>query len=371
MDPRQREINALEREVKELEDQLKAECVDIGTRLQGLPQANMPLESLAKYVRNMEALVRSQEELNAQIERIHRLVRDLAQRLADIERLQSALAGLEQEYDKTAFDVGAAAYSRFKKLPDAAAYRAHFEEILKVDEEIERLEKELKAIEEEDKTRGFFGRLVSRGRTIGVRSSINKQGKLKLEKFAAAGKSVALSDFASRADLEPELRTLFDLIARRLRAVEEARGEIARLEEEIERIRSELRVLGAAEDPNRQIRSIEQRVADTNKELALVRLWAGQAFLQDDTYDRIGDPMLKGKATLAVSLQGVIADKRRRIEQLRTRMELETLEAKTRSLQKKREQLEAEIRLRDEQIRSVREEMARVQQRMDELRKTL
>jgi predicted nucleic acid-binding Zn-ribbon protein len=371
MDPRQREINSLEREVRELEDQLQGECVDIGTRLQGLPPESLARESLVKYVRNMEALVRSQEELNAQIERIHRLVRDIAQRRGEIDSLKTGHAALVLEYDKIAFDVGAAAYSRFKSLPDPAPYRAHFEEILKVDEEIDRLEKELKAVEEEDKTRGFFGRLVSRGRSIGVRSSINKQGKIKLEKFASAGKSVAASDFASRADLPPELRALFDQIAQRRRAADQAREEIARREEEVERLRSELRVLGAAEDADGQVRSIEQRVADTNKELALVRLWAGQAFVQDDAHDRIADPMLKGKATLAMSLHGVIADKRRRIAQLKARIELESLEAKVRSLQKKREQLEAEIRLRDEQIRSVQEEVGRVQQRMDDLRKTL
>ncbi|HLG42831.1 MAG TPA: hypothetical protein VI643_05655 [Planctomycetota bacterium] len=376
MDSRQKEINALEREFKDLEEQLQNECVEIGSRLQGLGTEEgagvgaAAAVTLRKYLRNMEALLKSQGELNAQIERIQRLSRESRARHEELIRAKARVETLSQEYEKVAFDAGAAAYARFKALPDPAPYRAVFEEVLQVDAEIERLEKELKAVEEEDKARGFFGRLVSRGRSMGVRSTVGKQGKLKLEKFAAAGKAIAETDFAAK-HVEGELKHLFDLICQRRRDLDEARSHVSRIEEEGETVKAELRTLGAADDPAAQTRAVEQRVADTNKELTLVRLWTGQAFVEANAQSRITDPMLKGKSTLAVSLQGVMAEKRRRIARLKAEVELEGLEGKARSLQKKQEQLESEIRLREEQIRSVKGEASRVRQRIDDLRRLL
>jgi len=375
VDSRQKEIHALEKEVRELEEQLQNECVEIGNRLQGLAAeegggAGAGPETLRKYLRNMDALLKSQGEFHAQIDRIQRLHRDSQSRKDALAHSRAREETLSQECEKAALDAGAAAYVRFKALPDPSPYRAVFEEVLQVDAEIERLERELRAVEAEDKSRGFFGRLVSRGRSMGVRSEIGKQGKAKLEKFPAAGKAIAETDFAA-AHAEGELKYLFDLISQRKRDLEEARAQIARIEQESEAVKAELQTLGAAEDPAAQIRAIEQRVADTNKELRLVRLWAGQAFVEANPQSRTADPMLKGKSTLAVSLQGVMAEKRRRIAHLKAEMELGDLEAKARTLLKKQEQLESEIRLREGQIRSVREEAARVRFRIDELRRLL
>lgn len=365
MDARRKEIDRLQKEIQDLEEQLKSECVDIGARLQRIDIRNLHDQILQKYLRNMEALVKTREDLNAQIDRIHRLTRRIQQKRREIEEGKERLSALEEEQNRIASDVGAGAYRLYRTMPDGIRYRRHFEEILKVEAQIEQLRRELSQVEEEDKKRGFFGRLVSRGRTMGIRSAIAKQEKIKAEKYASAGRSLAESDFVKHT--EGELKYQLELITQRRREMDEIQARMARLEEEAETLRADLRSLAGGEDGTAKIREIETRIASTNKELNMVQLWAGKALVEQGTHASITDPMVKGKATLVESLKQVIDDKRRRSDRLRAEMELEGLRNKLKALRRKKEQIESEIHVRQMKMQSLNSEIGKLEKRVSEL----
>ena len=69
MDPRKKEIDHLEGEVRRLEAQITAECVEIGRRLAAVERAPIRHEELRKYLASIDTLRRSVEAFRAAFDR--------------------------------------------------------------------------------------------------------------------------------------------------------------------------------------------------------------------------------------------------------------------------------------------------------------
>lgn len=368
MDPRHKEIAVLEREIKELETRLQDEMVELGKLVTASPQA-ATVEKLAKYVTNVQTLQKSLQDLERDISTIQSTVarrQDLAARLSEANK---KLKQLQSEYEQKAFDVGAGAYSVYRQLENKAPYQSYFQEIARLDLEIERLEKEITALNEQEKGKGLLGKVVSKGKAMLLRSTVNKHSKQKLERFAEVGKSIIATDLAQHCS--GELRYLFELMAQRKAEIEATAQEIAKLTAEQQAAESELHKLGADIDHRVRIRELENRIADTRKELTMVHFWAGQAFVEGDSKDFLSDPALQGKAGLILGLRGAIDEKRRRVDRLRAQIEMTELEDQERAQTRKKEQLESEIKTREVQIKSIDAELDRIRKRMEELRRRL
>lgn len=368
MDPREKEIGVLEREIKDLETKLQDEMVEMGKLVTAAAQART-VEKLAKYVTNVQTLQKSLEDLQRDISAIQATVarqQDLAARLAEATK---KLKQAQTEYEQKAFDVGAGAYSVYKQLDNKAPYQQHFQEIARLDLEIERLQKEITALNEEEKGKGFLGKVVSKGKVMFLRSSVNKQSKQKLERFAEVGKTIITTDLVQHCS--GELRYLFELMTQRKTEIETTTQEIAKLKSDQEAAAVELRKLGAEIDHRARIKELEKRIGDTRKELAMVYFWAGQAFVEGDSKDHLNDAALQGKSSLIFGLRGAIDEKRKRVDRLRVQIELDELEDQERTQARKKEQLESEIKTREVQIKSIDSELERTRKRIEELRRKL
>jgi hypothetical protein len=369
MDPRLKEATQLEKEIRELEGRLQEEYLEIGRRLGALPAEFQSLPKVAAQLRLIRVEQEKHEALKREAETLLKTAADLDVAEQKIGELKSRLEKIAPELEAKASELGTAAARVYPTLPSPETFRPFFEPVLEADAEIERLEKELTAMEEEDKSRGFFGKLVSKGKSIGVKGSISKQREARAGLMGTLGKRLLDSTFAAHLTSEP--LALFEAATRlrlELAASQKQLGDLA-LEQEGRRAR--LQEICGARDPAEVGRELEQKVASAGAELDRAHARAARELVDDGTMRGADDPGMVGRLNYAHSLRTAVESKSRRVAFLRGHLEIEELFAREKTLRKKKEQIQAEIRLREEQIRAIDDEIGRGARRVEELKRTL
>ncbi len=156
MDARKKEIEHLEADLRRLEHQITADCVDIGRRAADAAPEAVNTEELAKYLNSAVTLQNSINGFRSDIDRIHTLVRDIDSLGRDVENANRRRDQILKERQNRFMELGAGAFGLFLKLPDAAAYRPLFDELLKLDKEVDGRNAELKLLQEQELSKGFF-----------------------------------------------------------------------------------------------------------------------------------------------------------------------------------------------------------------------
>src|SRR5688572_7099695 len=220
MDTRRKEIDVLEGDVKRLEQQIAAECVEIGRRLAGLDRARLRHEELLKYLNSVDTLRRSVDGFRADIEKIRDFDRRIETSAREVDDNRRRRDQLLREREAKFVELGAGGFGVYKRLTDREPWRGLFDDVLKIDAEEERRREELRAIEEDEKGKGFFEKLKLKTRKVLLRGDLNRLDRDKAAAYVKAGAKIAESDFGRLTD--GPLLQLFE-------AVEDKRRQAAEL----------------------------------------------------------------------------------------------------------------------------------------------
>jgi hypothetical protein len=372
MDARKKELEHLDTEIARLEQQITSECIEIGRRVAALGSQGFRNEELLKYLNSVDSYKRSAEGFSSDIERIRGLSRQIEARTREIEENDRRRAELDRERRARFVELGAAAFARYRTLPQAERdrFRGAFEDLLKIEIQIEKHHEDLKALENEEQGKGFFERLRVKGRKVLVRGEITRSEKAKAACFEQAGGKVADDPEFARVTDGP-LRQLCEHSADRRRAGDALSAENDRKLEEIERWRDELKRLGAGENAEAKIRDIEQRIATLDKEQEVMFCWTGQLFIEHDLSREISDHGLTAKFEIVAGLRESIRKKRQQMDRLKAELELEELTRKEKTLRSRRKQIEEEMRVKERQVGVIDIELNMGLRRIQELKRVL
>jgi len=369
MDPRKKEIEHLETDLRRLDHQITADCVDLGRRAAASAPSSVNTEELAKYLNSAVTLQNSINDFRSDIDRIHALVRDIEALTREIEDASRRRDQILKERQNRFMELGAGAFVLFRKLPDGAAYRPLFEDLLKLDKEVDDRNAELKQLQEEELSRGFFDKIKLKAKKVMVRGEINRLDRTKASAYEQAGAKIAATDFARHS--EGPLRELFESIRDRKKAAEDIDVENERRNAEIDAFRQELQQLEAADRAEERVRDLERRIEGLQKEIEVIHCWTGQLLLDRDLRGEFKDPELAAKVEAVLGLRTAIHQKRQSIDRLKAEGELEEIARKEKERRARRKQLEEEMRVKERQIGTIDIEINVGLRRLEELRRVV
>jgi len=369
MDARKKEIEHLDGEVRRLEHQITAECVEIGRRIAGADLTGVRNSELRKYLSSSETLRRATDSARADIDRIRALTREVHARAQEIDDNNHRKDQLQRERHSRFVELGAGTYTVFKAMTDRDAWRPTFEEVLKLDLEIDRRHDELRALEAEEAGKGFFKSLPLKPRKLMLRGDISRLDREKTTAYEQAGAKIAEGQFIRHT--EGQLRQVFEGVQERQRAIESLGAENDRKVEEIERCRADLKRLEADERPEEKVRDIEKRIEGMLKELDVIFCWAGQLYLERDLRSEVAEDGLHAKYEIVSGLRESIRKKRQQVDRLKAEIEIEEITRKERDRRARRKQIEEEMRIKERQIGVIDIEINLGLRRLEELKRVL
>ncbi len=370
MDARRKEIEHLDGEIGRLEHQITAECIEIGKRIASADSQGLRNEELLKYLNSVATLRRSVESFRVDIERSRTITRQIETRTQEMEENDLRRAALDQERRARFVEIGAGSFGIYKALPDRDPYRTYFEDILKLDVEMEQLHERLKALEAEEQGKGFLERWKLKGRKVLLRGDINRLDRAKTSAYESAGARIVETDFARHA--QGPLRQLFDFAADRKRASDALTTENDRRVEEIEGCRADLKRMGVEDGRiDERILDLEKRIGGMLKELDVMCCWTGQLYIERDLRREIPDENLAARYEIVAGLRESIKRKRQQIHRLRAEFELEEITRKEKALRGQRKALEEEMRVKERRIGVIDIELNMGLRRMEELRRVV
>lgn len=371
MDPRKKEIESNEGEIGRLEQQITTECILIGKRIVELDHHAVRNPELQKYLNNIDSLRKSIDAYNQDIVRIRGMVQrltELNQQTADNQkRRKEVLKDREGRF----VELASGSYTVFKSLQDRTKYRTYFEELLKLDADMERLQQELKDLEAQEKDKGFFEKLFKyKSRKFAIRSDMNKSEKEKLRALGDAGRRLADSDFETLT--VGDLKSIYSMDSDRKKELDKLGQEDAQTKADVERILGDLRKLGITDnDHAEKIKETERRIADIQRELDVMHCWTGQLFLERDLRSELPDTTLGAKFDIVGGVRESIRKKHTNIYRLKAELEIEELAKKEKNLRQRRKQLEEEMRIKERQVGVIDLELSIGQRRLEDLKRVL
>jgi hypothetical protein len=369
MDGRKKEIERLDGELRRLEHQVTADCVEIGRQAAAAAPSAVNTEELAKYLNSAVTLQNSITGYHADIDRIRGLVLSLAALQKECDEAVRRHEQILRERQSRFLELGAGAFALYRKLPDGAVYRPLFEEIARLDREADERHKELQKLQEQEQSRGFFDKIKLKARKVMVRGELNRLDRAKATAYEHAGAKVADSDFSRHA--EGALHELFASVRDRKDAADALLEENGRRQAEMERQRGELQRLEAVDRSEERIRDLERRIEGLAKELEVIHCWTGQLFLEHDLRQEIKDEALHSKIDSVLTQREVLRQKRQAIDRLKAEGEMEEILRKEKERRARRKQLEEEMRIKERQIGTIDIEINVGLRRIEELKKVI
>jgi len=369
MDARKKEIERLDADLRRLEHQITADCVDIGRRAAAAAPTAVNTEELAKYLNSAVTLQNSISGFHGDIDRIRSLVQSLAALQKECDDAVGRRDQILRERQTRFLELGAGAFALFRKVPDGAAYRPLFEELVKIDQEVDERHQELQRLQEEEQSKGFFDKIKLKAKKVMVRGEISRLDRAKAVAYENAGAKIADTDFSRHAD--GPLRELFGSIRDRKAAADAIILENARRQAEMESQRLELQRLEAVDRAEERVRDLERRIESLGKELEVIHCWTGQLFLDRDIRHEIQDEVLSSKIDSVLAQREAIRQKRQAIDRLKAEGEMEELLRKEKERRARRKQLEEEMRVKERQIGTIDIEINVGLRRIDELKRVI
>jgi hypothetical protein len=369
MDARKKEIERLDAELRRLEHQITADCVDIGRRAAAAAPSAVNTEELAKYLNSAVTLQNSITGFHGDIDRIRSLGQSLTALQKECDEALRRRDQILRERQSRFMELGAGAFALFRKLPDGAAYRPLFEEVSRLDQDVDERQKELQKLQEQEQSKGFFDKIKLKARKVMVRGEINRLDRAKTSAYEHAGAKIADSDFGRYAD--GALRDLFASIRDRKAAADSIIEENTKRQAEMESQRLELQRLEAVDRSEERIRDLERRIESLGKELEVIHCWTGQLFLERDLRHEIKDETLSTKIDSVLAQREVIRQKRQAIDRLKAEGEIEEIQRKEKERRARRKQLEEDMRVKERQIGTIDIEINVGLRRIEELKRVV
>src|SRR5262245_2429702 len=369
MDARRKEIEHLDADFRRLEHQITAECVEIGRRAAAVAPSAVHTEELAKYLNSAATLRRSIDAFRADIERIRSLAREIESLVQQAHETGVRRDQILRERQSRFMELGAGAFALYRKLSDGADYRPMFDELLKLDKEVEERTAELNELQTQEQSKGFFDKIKVKAKKVMVRGEMNRLDRAKTGAYEHAGAKIADTDFGRHT--EGALRDLFDSMRDRKQAADELAQENERRTQQIDTHRQELMRLEAKERPDERVRDLERRIEGLLKELEVIYCWTGQLFLERDLRDELRDDTLSAKYEIVSGLRETIHKKRQQIDRLKAEAEIEDILRREKERRARRRQIEEEMRVKERQIGTIDIEINVGLRRLEELRRVV
>ncbi|HLY12581.1 MAG TPA: hypothetical protein VKW04_24975 [Planctomycetota bacterium] len=369
MDGRKKEIERLDAELRRLEHQITADCVEIGRRAAAAAPSAVNNEELAKYLNSAVTLQNSISGLHGDIDRIRSLVQGLTALQNDCDDAVRRRDQILRERQSRFMELGAGAFALFRKLPDGDAYRPLFEELARIEKDLDERNRELQHLQEQEQSKGFFDKIKFKAKKVMVRGEINRLDRAKASGYEHAGAKIADSDFGRHA--EGALRELFGSLRDRKAAADAILDDNARRQAEMENHRQELQRLEAVDRSEERVRDLERRIESLGKELEVIHCWTGQLLLERDLRQEIKDPDLSAKIESVLAQRELIRQKRHAIDRLKAEGEMEEIQRKEKERRTRRKQLEEEMRVKERQIGTIDIEINVGLRRIEELKRVI
>jgi hypothetical protein len=369
MDARRKEIEHLDADFRRLEHQITAECVEIGRRSAAIAPATVRTEELAKYLNSAATLRRSIDAFRADIDRIRTLVREVETLTQEMEETGRRRDQLLRERQSRFMELGAGAFATFRKISDGAAYRPMFDELLKLDKELEERHAELNELQAQEQSKGFFDKIKLKAKKVMIRGEMNRLDRAKTGAYEQAGAKIAETDFGRHA--EGPLRELFDSLRERKTAADALAADNERRLSQIETHGQELHRLEAKDRPEERVRDLERRIEGLMKELEVIYCWTGQLFLERDLRSELLDDSLAAKYEIVAGLRETIQKKRQQIDRLKAEAEIEDILRREKERRARRRQIEEEMRVKERQIGTIDIEINVGLRRLEELKRVV
>lgn len=178
--------------------------------------------------------------------------------------------------------IGEAAYEYYRRNPTVAeTYSAIFEPLVTLHDELSRIGEEITAAEQALEKKGFFDKVVVRGRLALLRTrQANKEGNIP-KYFYRIGERIVETDFPDETD-SSDLRQAMEPYRLNQRRIKEIETQQAELEQERERLATELEEAGATRRPSKRVREIEAMKQDNESRRTQLLQQLGEVALDTD-----------------------------------------------------------------------------------------
>ncbi|MFP4644902.1 MAG: hypothetical protein ACLFM0_11150 [Spirochaetales bacterium] len=327
----------------------------IGRRLYENPPASLPEDCQQKLnsLREVDDTIQGYDSLVERIQAIDQRRQEIReQREANDEEIRSLLKDSSAYYES----IGEAAYEYFRRNQEnASGYEHIFEALSTVHDELSRIAGEINTAEQELAGKSFFDKVVVRGRLALLRTrQANKEGSIPKHHYRI-GERIVETGFAEHAE-SSDLNQALEPYRLNQRRLEEIRAQQAALDDEDQKLQTELEEAGVTRKSGRRVREIESLRSESQKRRTeLLEELGKSAFDSDEVLDR-GD----ADRTSINELREAIAFEYERIERLQAALEADRLDRNI-------EQLTQDIEQKNRTISDLKKEITAMKKQKTEL----
>jgi len=354
MDPRRRAIAELGRRSAE-------QAVEARTQLQRLGEFLSAQETTAfsdPEFQEAQALIRElRRQLPAsrqQARRIMQCMEKNAELDAKLHSVGERYAELERENDSIGEDIGRSAHAFYRdnshQFPSELAEL--FGKVARQEQELQVLQEDQERSRSTLRTGNLFKIIGEAGRGFFLRSAVNFKRKAVARAYAEAGRTLCESEAADRIGDAVLRRRMSPYLENRKR-LQELVGERESLRGVQSELWGELKELGADKSYQRRVREIERSIQDAERELEEVCRRLGELFRARPVRGLATDPEVKNRLRRAALAEKQQEKNQKRIRRIEAAMQIDALDAHTRSMRDKIDKLTREIRAREQEVRTL------------------
>ncbi|MFW6368634.1 MAG: hypothetical protein ACOCZ9_02745 [Spirochaetota bacterium] len=309
-------------------------------------QPASPSEQLRGLIEAIKEIDETTEGHDSLIERIHRIESRQTEIREQLSENSEEIRQLTRDNAAYFESIGEAAYEYYRRNSTAAeTYSAVFEPLVSLHEELSRIADEITKAEQALEEKGFFDKVVVRGRLALLRTrQANKEGSIPKYLYKI-GERIVETNFPDETD-SSDLRQAMEPYRLNQRRIEELRAQQTELEQERERLATELEEAGATRRPTRRVREIEGLKQENESRRAQLLQSLGELAL--DTDDIV--PADNEDAKAVRERREAIAFEHTRIERLEAAIEAERIDAQI-------HRIEQEITAKNETIAGLKKEV--------------
>jgi chromosome segregation ATPase len=358
MDPRRRAIAELGRRSAE-------HAVEARTQLQRLGEFLSAQEATTfsdPEFQEAQALIRElRRQLPAsrqQARRIMQCMENNAELDAKLRSVGERYAELERENDSIGEDIGRSAYTFYRD--NSHQFPSELAELF---DKVDRQEQELHTLQEDQersrstlRTGNLFKIIGEAGRGFFLRSAVNFKRKAVARAYAEAGRTLCESEAVDRIGDAALRRRMSPYLENRKR-LQELVGERESLQAAQAELWGELKGLGADKSYQRRVRELERNIQDAERELEETCRRLGELFRARPVRSLATDPEVKNRLRRAALAEKQQEKNQKRIRRIEAAMQIDALDAQTRSMRDKIDKLTREIRAREQEVRTLEKQI--------------
>ncbi len=341
--------------ITEYQRQIEESYRAIGRRvLESPPEgASAALSELIDKIRRIDETSQGYNALISRIREIENRMTEIKEQLgSDGEQIRR----IERENSAYYESIGEAAYEHYRRNPEVAGhYGAVFQPVVDIHDELSSIAQEIKAAEDELTRKSFFDKVVVRGRLALLRTrQANKEGNIP-KLFYRIGERIVRTELPNEID-SSDLNQAMEPYRENARRVQEIEKRQFDLEQERERLATELEEAGAARRPAKRIREIESLRAENKERRSELLTELGKRALEIDNVVDRSTP----EATTIESAKEKLSAEEQRIERLEAAIAVDQLESRI-------GQITEEIEQKNGRVSELRKEVTQLKKQKTQL----